>query len=191
MAATVVVEEGNGSSPVWTPVSDIRFCSRDSFNPGVDSPIPIPATGFNYSYWKSLRLAWSGTFTELSNIKVFSDGDIPWQLGTDGGLRAGKKDTGDNGCPETEYEQSGGAQGISGYSIADGVNGHDFYKGESTPTANLSDYIEESPYIIDTGPYGPEDDAFSKHLVVQVRVAPDAIAGQKPSELIRWMWDEI
>ena len=71
--------------------------ATDQGTPQITYPIPIPAAGFNYSYWKHVCLGVTGTFTSVSNIRHYCDGAIGWNFGTAGELRRGNRDSGDKG----------------------------------------------------------------------------------------------
>jgi len=69
MAATFQWSESNGAGEVVTDgISHLNFGNNDSYNLNVDT-YPIPR-GQN-SYIKYLRGKFSGTFTEISNIKFW------------------------------------------------------------------------------------------------------------------------
>jgi len=192
MAATVAVEELNGAEspgPTATEITSARFCTADTYNPGLNYPIPIPDSGFNYSYWKSHRIKFTGTFTQINNIRWYCDGTIGWTLGTNGEVRVGVRDSGDNGCPDSDYQQADGTQGTTGHPIEDSTNGHAYYKSQTDKVKNVENYTSSNPLVVDTTDYTSE--GHSKHIVLQCRVANDATHGQQSSEQLTWIWDEI
>jgi len=189
MAATVDVQEGNGSPVTWTTITTARFCTTDSYNPGTSHPCVIPTSGFNYSYWKHHCLNLSGTFTQISNIRFRCDGSIDWTLGTDGELRVGTRDSGDNGCPEANYQQASGTEGTTGHPIEDTTNGHSYYNGQSSPTSNIENYTAGSELIVDSTEYTSA--SRTKSVVLQVKIASDATQGEQPDESLVFLYDEI
>jgi hypothetical protein len=189
MAATVNVQEGNGASVSWTTKTSVRFCTSDNNDPGTTYPTPIPSADFNYSYWKSICLALSGSFTKINNVKVYCDGTIGFACGTSGGVFVGLRDSGDNGCPAASYQQSAGSEGVTGYDIGDAGNGHAYYKGQSTPKALLSGYTSGAPLTVDTGDHTSAE--VTKHIVLQWKIATDATRGLQSAETITWLYDEI
>lgn len=189
MVATVDVQEGNGASVSWTTVTNVRFCTDDVYNPGTTYPIPIPAAGFNYSYWKSICLALSATFTLINNVRHYCDGTIGWTLGTGGEVRRGNRDSGDKGCPAAQYEQSAGTLGTTGYSIEDVTNGHDYYNGQTTKTVVITTDTSGSPATIDSTDHTSAE--VTKHIVLQAKVDTDATRGQQSTETFTWLYDEI
>lgn len=189
MAATVDVQELNGSGKTATTITTARFCTSDAYNPGTNYPIPIPSSSYNYSYWKSHCLALSGTFTKINNVKWYTDGAISWSLGTNGEVRVGVRDSGDHGCPDASYQQATGTQGTTGNDIADATNGHSYYKSQTTKTAVVTGYTSGSPLTVDTGDHTTAER--TKHVVLQVKVASDAEQGAKDAVTFTFKYDEV
>ena len=196
MAATVVIQEMNGTAPAYTERGTgaiaARYNTRDIYDPGLNYPIPIPSAGFNYSYWKSHCLDLSGTFTKINNIKWYSAGNPDWTFGTGGEVRVGKRDSGDNGCPGGSYDQAEGTQDVTGFPIEDATNGHTYYKAQGTPTAKIGDYLSGSPLQIDTTDYTAAGK--TKHCVTQVKcdtAANGASQGEQSDIVLTLQWDEI
>lgn len=53
----------------------IRFKTEDDGTIDTVNPIPIPAVGLNYSYWKHIYLyCTSAPTTQINNIKFYTDG---------------------------------------------------------------------------------------------------------------------
>jgi len=191
MTATVNVEEGNGAGPTWTVITSGRYCTRDSYNPGDNDPCVVPSAGNNYSYWKNHRIAFSGTFTKILNIKWYTSGSVAsnWDLGTGGVLCVGIRDSGDNGCPTGSYQQAAGTQGTTGNYMDHAVNGHAYYKDQTATPADADSYTSASPLTIDSTEYTVAGS--SKHVVTQVKLATDAVQGDKANETMTWLYDEI
>lgn len=186
MAATVVVEEGNGAGPAWTDISTSiggHLCSADNNNPGTSYPIKIPSSGTNYSYWKSHRLAFSGTFTSIENIKIYTDGSLGWGTGVT--VKFGDTDTAISppvGLTNAQYIQATGTEGETGDEmVANHTN--------INSSGDLFSYTSGSPLLVDDSTYTSAGD--SKHIVIQEDVADTASSGQKTAETITWQWDEV
>lgn len=197
MPATVHVVEGNGLPVEWTvltgePPITARYCTMDSPTPGTNNPcvVPEPPNVFYYSYWKHHALQISGTYTQITNIRWFTDGSIDWQLGTGGMVMVALRDSGDNGCPPENYDQARGQQGTTGYYLKDPTNGHSYYKNQISGPANAEDFTANSPLIVDTSTYSGNVTA-TKAVVTQVKIAQDAVQGVKPAETFTFKWDEI
>ena len=89
MAATVQIVEKNGAGGTQTDKTSgtIRFKNADNSTVDTSNPMVKPGAGTDYSFEKWLRFNVSGgTYTEISNIKAYSDGANG--LGTGIGLYA-------------------------------------------------------------------------------------------------------
>jgi len=199
MAANVVVQEMNGAGPSYTTRgtaagSTARYCTDDNAAPGLNNPIPIPDAGFNYSYWKSHTLEVSGTaFTQVSNVQWYSEGTPTWTFGTGGEVRVGIRDAGDNGCPNGSYDQASGTVGASGTPLEQG-DGHTYYLGQGTPSADIGDYPTGSKLLVDSGSYTPNGTSYPNHVVTQVKVdtaGNGAQQGEQADITLTFQWDEI
>ena len=195
MVATLNVKEYNSTTPgTGTVITQGRYCTSDSYNPGLSNPCVVPTSGYNYSYWKSHNLAFSGDFTQISNIRWYTSGSVAtnWALGTAGGLFVGVKSTGDNGCPVASYVQATGTLGTTGNWMDDVTNGHTYYKSGSANhavPANADTYVSGSTLLIDSTAYTSAGE--SKMVVTQVKIATDATQGDKASETLVFRYDEI
>jgi len=197
MPATVRVVQAHGGtdgSPNYSPASGdatLRFHTADQYNPtDTTKPIPIPTSGYKYSYWVHICLDLSGTFTKINNVRHYSDGAIGWTLGTGGELRRGNRDSGDKGAPmPTEYDVATGTEGDTGDAIEHATNGHGYYNGQTTPTANVANDTSASPATIDSTDHTTAEK--TKAIVMQVRVASNATQGSQPAETLTWRYDEI
>lgn len=202
IVATVYVYEANGGTD-GTPGTktrvdgqgandgtDVRYATTDAYNPVATYPCVIPSSGFYYSYWKHHYLNISGTFTQVDNIRWYTDGAIGWTLGTGGVLNVGVRDAGDNGCPmDTEYDVATGTQGTTGHGIEDVVDGHGYYNSQTTKVADASGYTSGSPLTVDTTVYTGADD--SDAVVSQIKIDDDATQGTQTDETLTFMYDEI
>lgn len=88
MAATVTIVEKNGAggTPTDKTSGTVRFKNADNSTVDTANPMVKPTSGTDYSFEKWLRLNVAGTYTEISNIKAYSDGANG--LGTGVGLFA-------------------------------------------------------------------------------------------------------
>lgn len=191
MPATVEIQEANGSPVSWTTIATARFCAADLYNPGDNYPVPIPNTGYRYSYWKTFCLNLSNIGTSISNIRFYCDGAIGWNYGSGGGLFIGIKNTGDNGIPVASYSQATGTEGLSGNWLA-GSAGHAVYKGTGYSAANVTGFTISAPLLVDSTVY--EDDGQSKCVVLQAKIdtaANGATQGIQTDETLYFRYDEI
>ena len=194
MVATVNVQEYNGSGPTATVITQGRYCTMDSYNPGLSNPCVVPTADYNYSFWKSHNIAFSGDFTQISNIRWYTSGSVRtnWALGTNGGLFVAVKSTGDNGCPVASYDQAAGTTGTTGYDIDNVTNGHTYYKSGTSNHAvpvDADTYVSGSTLLVDSTAYTSAD--VSKLVVTQVKIATDATQGDKAAETLTFRYDEI
>lgn len=179
MAATLSIVELNGVTPIETAQTTIYFGTDDNSNPiqaGLAEfyPIALPASGYNYSYWKHISLKATGTFTDIRNIRWYIVTDPAWGLGTGGAKLIANRDSGDVGCPSTSYQQGSGTQNTTGNYLADATSGHAYYRLQTTPIKNWGNWTLATPATVDSSFYTA---AFtSKSAVLQLKVAPDASA---------------
>lgn len=77
MAATVQIIEKNGAGGTATDKTGgtVRFKNADNSTVDLNNPMVKPGSGSDWSFEKWLRLnITGGTFTQISNIKAYSDG---------------------------------------------------------------------------------------------------------------------
>lgn len=175
MAATADVQECNGADAgTWTTVTAAKFCTKDVYNPGTTYPIPIPAEGTKYSFWKSHCLLFGGTFTEITNIKLYTDG-----VGFDTGITV---KVGTETLAAASYVQATGTDGDTGTEM---VTGH----GGITGSADLFTYDVDTPKDVDAGPI--TEAGKSKHVVLQMEVISTASPGELDAETLTFQYDEV
>ena len=194
MTATVEIREANGvaAAMTFTALTSARYSTSDSATPGTNNPIPIPTSNFNYSYWKHQGLYMHGAFTQIDNIRWYTDGDIGWNYGTSGALYVGLCSGTDKGvwtsnniAPLTQYMQASGTVGTTGTSIT-ASGGH----GQASGWAKASDYTVGSPLQVDSTTHTTSGD-ISKLLVTQVAIDDDATQGTQTAETVTMRYDEI
>jgi len=187
----VAIKAAYGATPTYSSdLSSGQFKFRSDDDPtNTDNSAQIlkPTSGSNYSYWVHLCLEFTGTFTQYTNIKVYSDGTNSWGNGID--MLVGLRDSGDAGCPTASYQQANGTEGETGYYIGDGTNGHAYYNGQTTPTGSIFDYTEASPLDLDSNTYTSDGDK-SYFAVLQLKVESTATAGTYSGENIIFRYDE-
>lgn len=175
MAATADVQECNGAAAgSWNTVTAAKFCTSDAYDPGTTNPIPIPPSGTKYSYWKSHCLNFTGTFTEITNIKIYTDG-----VGFGTGILV---NIGDEMIVEASYVQATGTPGDTGDEM---VAGHSGITGKS----DLFGYVVGTPKDVDAGPISSPGRC--KHVVLQMDVDDTASPGEQTPETITFQYDEV
>ena len=197
MVATVGVYQAVGGSD-GSPgaeseiATSTRLQTKDQFAPTDTSyPIPIPTSGFKYSFWIHVYLKITvAPSVKINNIRFYSDGTIGWNFGTNGELRVGNRDSGDIGCPmDTEYDVATGTEGDTGDEIEHATNGHGYYNGQTTPIKNVEDFTESSPATVDSSDHTTTEKC--KAVVLQCRAANDAVQGEQSDETLTFKFDEI
>lgn len=77
MAATVQIVEKNGAGGTTTDKTSgtVRFKNADNSTVDLINPMVKPASGSDFSFEKWLRMnVTGGTYTQITNVKVYSDG---------------------------------------------------------------------------------------------------------------------
>jgi len=176
MGATAAVKECNGAAPgAWNTVTAAKFCTSDAYNPATTFPIPIPAAGLRYSYWKSHSLTFTGTWTSLTNVKVYTD---TTGFGTGIVVALGTPQLG-----TTDYHQATGTEGTTGDEF---VAGHPHVDG----SVDFFGYGSASPYTVDAGPLSGTP-AYSNMVILQMVVSSAASPGELTPETITFQYDEV
>jgi len=197
MAATVGVyqaSEGSDGSPGEEDeiTTATRLQTQDLFDPTDESyPVPIPTSGFKYSYWIHVYLKITvAPSVKINNIRFYTDGTIGWNLGTAGELRRGNRDSGDHGCPmDTEYDVATGTPQDTGDEIENVTTGHGYYNAQTTKTADVASDTEGSPATIDSTDHTTTGKC--KAVVLQGKVDTDASQGEQTNETMYLKYDEI
>lgn len=186
---------GSNGSPSWTALpggggTSFRFHTSVSVAEDLVNPIPIPAAGFNYSFWVAIALHVTGTYTQVNNIRQHSDGTISWNLGAAGALNVGSNSAGSNGLglTDAQYIVPSGTIGTSGDEI---VANH----ATVDQAINIQTYNNATnALVLDTVNYGPNATFDSKHSCLQVKcstVGDGALQGVQGSEQVTVLADEI
>lgn len=173
MAATVLVREKNGDVETATNKTSGTIRHKNADNATVDTVTPLikPSSGQEYSYEKWLRLNVDGIFTEVSNLKVYTDGANG--LGT--GIKLWWAVDATYSTPVIPTESLDPPQ-------HDAVN-----------MTNAFSYTSGSSLSLGAGPFDstgvPKD--IGSYLVSVMEVETTASQGITPTETITFGWDEI
>lgn len=166
MAATVSVKQCTGTAPTATTITNLRFNTDDTVNPGTTNPLVKPSTGTNRSFWKTVYLnadtSPSGT---INNCKIYCDGSIGWTGCT---LYIGSTGT---------YSQATGTEGTTG-------------NDSSVATANIEDFTSGSPKSLTGSIDNPNTGKITDYVVMQVDLSTSAVAGTLSQETITFQYDE-
>ena len=76
MAATVQIVEKNGAGGTQTDKTSgsIRFKNADNSTVDLVNPMVKPVSGTDYSFEKWLRLNVTGTYSQITNARMYTDG---------------------------------------------------------------------------------------------------------------------
>lgn len=168
MAATVAIEELNGSGPTATTVTAIRHQSADRTTVDLTYPVLKPSSSSNYGYIKSLRALASGTFTSLSNWKWYTDGANGYGSGITMNAKA---------LAQGSYAQATGTQGTTGNVMSGG--------------SDAFGYTSAAPLTL-TGSISSAGNGTVQLVLLQAIVASTfaGSAGATGSETMSWQYDE-
>lgn len=76
-----------------------------------------------------------------------------------------------------------------GSATYDETDGHDYYNTQTTPTANVANDTEASPATIDSTDHTNAEK--TKAVILQCKVANDAVQGEQADETLSFKYDEI
>jgi hypothetical protein len=166
MAATVSVKQAVGAGPTATTITNLRFNTDDTVNPGTTNPLVKPSAGTNRSYWKTVYLnadtTPSGT---INNVKIYCDGAIGWTGCT---LYIGSTGT---------YTEATGTPGTTG-------------NDSSVATAAITNYTSGAPKSLTGTISNPSTGRITDYVVMQVDVSTSAVAGTLSAETLTFQYDE-
>ncbi len=166
MAATVVVKQSVGAGPSDTTITNLRFNTDDTVNPGTTNPLVKPAAGTNRSYWKTVYLnadtSPSGT---INNCQIYTDGTIGWTGVTLYGNSTGT------------YTQATGTPGTSG-------------DDSSVATADMSGWTSGATKGLTGSIDNPSTGKITDYVVMQTDLSTSAVAGTLAAETITFQFDE-
>lgn len=166
MAATVSIKQAVGAGPTTETITNLRFNTDDTINPGTVNPLVKPAAGTNRSFAKTVYLnadtSPSGT---INNVKLYCDGDIGWTGCT---LFVGTTGT---------YAQATGTAGTTG-------------DDNAVATANIEDFTSGSPKNVTGTISNPATGRISDYIVMQVDLSTSAVPGTLAQETLTVQYDE-
>lgn len=170
MVAVMEASVYHGASPgAATDVTNqtVRFKQADNDTQDANDPIPIPSSGFNYSWRKSFKLlATTGPDNQITNLRFFSEQQ---DLGTDRDILI---------ATSASYTQGSSAD-------------------ESTPISavDVDTYSLGAPLTVQAGQvFGAAEtgEGTQDFVVLQARVGPAATAGNADNAKgLVWSYDEV
>jgi hypothetical protein len=162
MAATVKIVEKNGAGGTQTDKTSgtIRFKNADNATVDTADRMIVPASGYDYSYEKWLRLQVDvAPSVDIANVKFYTDGTNGFGTGVTLWAKA-----------VSSYSTPAEATATTGY-------------------ADAFTYTSAAPLSLGAGPYtgtGEKGD----HAVLMLRVADTASPGTLTSETLTFAFDE-
>jgi hypothetical protein len=179
MAATVDILRWTGATgaPVKSTITGIntRANALDSHTTAdTSSPVQIPASGSNYSFWVCTRLtAGTSPAGTINNLRWYADGAN--NFGT--GITA-------IGNEATTYVQATGTVGQTGIQLTTGA-----YSTITTPVDPFT-FTAASPKSLAGSIANPTTGDFGSWFVYQIVVASTATPGATAQETFTWKYDE-
>ena len=164
---------------------NIRFKTADDATIDTNNPIPVPAAGTNYSFWKQVYLYCDDPDgNTIDNVKFYSDGSIGYGTGIT--LMVGDETPVKNSGSDAGYEVATGTGGTTGDEM---VAAHAGLTG-STDAASLTSGSPLTVSISEAGNVINLAAETSNYVVLQVNVADTASAGLTASETLTFQYDE-
>ncbi len=183
MAATVIINEYNGAGGVKTDKTSgtVRFKNADDANVDLNDPLVVPASGQEYSYekWLRLEITDAGGFTQIDNLRAYSDGANDFGAGV-----------------KLWYAVAGAyMQPV----VPDEADDPPRSAAAGSPSEPMSDFFgatQGSPIDLDAlnpGPFtdGSPAEEIGDFLVLVMEVEPGASQGVLAAETLTFAFDEI
>ena len=183
MAATVIINEYNGAGGTKTDKTSgsVRFKNADDANVDLINPLVVPASGQEYSYekWLRLEITDAGGFTQIGNLRAYSDG----ANGFGSGVKLWYAVAGGFMQPVVPSEASDPPQSAAAGSPVENMT--DLFSSSSGAPVDLDG--------INTGPFtdGSPAEEIGDYLVLVMEVEPGASQGVLTAETLTFAFDEI
>jgi hypothetical protein len=183
MAATVIINEWNGPSGALTDKTSgtIRFKNADNATVDLGDPLVVPESGQEYSVekWLRLQITDAGGFTQISNLRAYSDGA--------NGFGAGVK---------LWYGVAGSYRQPIAPDEGDDPPQADFVGSPTEPMSDFFGTTSGGPIDLDginSGPFsdGSPAEDIGDFLVLVMEVESGATQGVLGTETLTFAYDEI
>lgn len=149
------------------------------------NPIPKPAAGTNYSFWKQVYLKCSvAPSAQCDNFKWYTDGG---GFGTGITLKMGTQHPTKNSGSDAGYEVATGTIGETGDEMVAAHAG-------LSASSDAFGYTSATPKTVSCSETSSKIDAIGEttdYIVLQAEVGTTASAGTPSNETLTWKWDEI
>ena len=190
MAATFNVVFDNGgtdNTPSLNTAVDalgppnIRFKQADNSTIDTVNPVPIPAAGTNYSYWKQIYLKCTvAPDTQVDNVRFYTDGS---GFGTGITMNVADANPTKNSGSSSGYDVADTAATMASGGHTDVTTVTDAFTFTAGATRTCT--ISESGSIINA------TNETCNYIVLQVAVTTSATSGDKANETLTFVYDEI
>ncbi len=183
MAATVIINEYHGAGGTKTDKTSgtVRFKNADDANVDLVNPLVVPGSGQEYSYekWLRLEITDAGGFTQIDNLRAYSDG----ANGFGAGVKLWYAVAGGYMQPVVPSEASDPPQSAAAGSPVENMT--DFFASSSGSPIDLDG--------INTGPFtdGSPAEEIGDFLELVMEVEPGASQGVLTAETLTFAFDEI
>ena len=163
----------------------MRFKTADDATIDTNNPIPIPAAGTKYSYWKQMYL-YCGTApsTKVDNIKFYTD---EGGFGTGITVKAGDEFPTKTAASDAGYEVATGTPGDTGDEMVAAHAG-------LTGSTDVFTFSSAAPLSVSIGEAGNIIDAIGEttnYVILQMEVISTASPGDLTDETMTWKYDEV
>lgn len=164
-----------------------RLKCKTADNATIDNvnPIPKPAEGLNYSFWKQVYLKCSvAPSSQCDNFKWYTDGG---GFGTGIALKIGTQHPVKTHTSNAGYEVATGTIGESGDEMTDAHAG-------LTSSSDAFGYTSAAPKSVTCSEDGNLINAQNEttnYIILQAEIGTGASAGTPNNETVTWKWDEI
>ena len=163
----------------------IRFKTADDATIDDVNPIPIPAAGTKYSYWKQIYL-YCGTApgTKVDNVKLYSDGA---GFGTGITLKVGDQFPVKTSISDAGYEVATGTPGDTGDEMVAAHAG-------LTTSSDMFAKTSGAPLSVTIGEASSQIDAIGEstnYVCLQMEVGTTASPGNLTDETLTFQYDEV
>lgn len=159
----------------------LRFKVADDATIDSNDPIPIPASGTNYSYWKQIYLYCdTAPSTSVDNIKFYTDGS---GFGTGITVKVGSQFPTKNSGSDAGYEVADTA--------AEMVANHSGLSASTDAFGYTSGSPLSGPSISESGNLINAIGETTNYLVLQMEVADTASPGNLTDETMTFQYDEV
>lgn len=165
--ATVSIKQCTGAGPTTTSVTNVRFNTDDTVNPGTVNPLLRPSAGTNYSYTKTVFLNADTTPAgTINNLFFYYDNSADWTGVT---IYVGASSV---------YTQATGTIGTTG-------------NASTLATTNIDRYSAlASAKTISGSISNPSTGKISDYIAMQTRITNSAVAGTLATKTLTIQYDE-